>query len=714
MATLLLTAVGTVIGGPIGGAIGALLGQAVDQRIFAPKGRQGPRLGDLSLQTSSYGSSIPRVFGTVRASGTVIWSTDLVETSGSQSNGKGTPDTTTFSYAASFAVALSAREIVRVGRIWADGNLLRGVEGDFKTATGFRLLNGSEDQALDPLMAAAEGIGTTPAYRGCAVAVFTDFQLAAYGNRIPSLSFEIIADDAPVGVASILGELSDSAISGASAALLGGLAVQGDSVRGVAETLAAALPVSLIDNGATLVLAGDADAVQALDASDFGAGAQPGPRTVENRRAAATIPEVLSVAYYDTGRDYQAGIQRARREGGSRREDRIDLAASLPATMAKQIAETRLTRSWRERRTVSVTLPWRSIDVRPGSLVSLGTPPGVWQVVSMAFERMAVRLELSPHSSGSMVPTAADPGRIVAQADLLHGVTVLALIDLPPLGSAADTAPRVVVVANGTSIGWRKAPLLASNDGGASYMSIGATASPATMGVAETVLAAGSVALVDRVNSVDVILVHAGLVLNDADDVALLAGANFAMLGREAIQFGRAMPLGDGRYQLSELWRGRRGTEAAIDSHGSGETYVIEGSRVMATGLGDGAGVIATLASSGGKVGASITPLSPTAVSSAWASGALSVSWIRRSREGWDWVDGIEVPLGEESERYRVTRVAVGRSDVTEEVIAQAWTYPPILLAQDRAAGLSQVTVSIVPVGARAISAPSAISVLLV
>jgi hypothetical protein len=283
-------------------------------------------------------------------------------------------------YAASFAVALSAREILPVGRIWADGNLLRGAEGDFKTATGFRLLTGSEDQALDPLMAAAEGIGTTPAYPGCAVAVFTDFQLATYGNRIPSLSFEIIADEVPVGVASILGELSGNAVSGASAALIDGLAVQGDSVRGVAETLAAALPVSLIDDGAALVLARDSDAVQVLDASDFGAGVQPGPRTVENRRAAATIPEVLSIAYYDIGRDYQAGIQRARREGGSRREDRIDLAASLPATMAKQIAETRLTRSWRERRTVSVTLPWRSIDVGPAASSASATQRacGTW------------------------------------------------------------------------------------------------------------------------------------------------------------------------------------------------------------------------------------------------------------------------------------------------------------------------------------------------
>jgi hypothetical protein len=28
---------------------------------------------------------------------------------------------------------------------------------------------------------------------------------------------------------------------------------------------------------------------------------------------------------------------------------------------------------------------------------------------------------------------------------------------------------------------------------------------------------------------------------------------------------------------------------------------------------------------------------------------------MRRSRIGWDWIDGVDAPLGEESERYQVT-----------------------------------------------------------
>ena len=167
MATLVLTVVGTVLGGPLGAAIGATIGQVVDNTLlFAPKGRQGPRLSDLRLQTSRYGDQIPRLFGTMRVAGSVIWSTDLIEHRHRQGGGKGQPKVTTYSYSASFAVAISARRIVDVRRIWADGNLLRGSAGDFKTGIGaFRIHYGSEDQALDPLIAADKGMTTTPAHR---------------------------------------------------------------------------------------------------------------------------------------------------------------------------------------------------------------------------------------------------------------------------------------------------------------------------------------------------------------------------------------------------------------------------------------------------------------------------------------------------------------------------------------------------------------------
>ena len=123
MATIVFTALGTMLGGPIGGLIGAVAGQAVDSSLFGGS-VQGPRLNSLAITTSAYGSAISRHFGTMRVAGSIIWATNLVEHS-QTTGGKGSPSVTTYTYTSSFAVALASRPIIGIGRIWADGNLLR-------------------------------------------------------------------------------------------------------------------------------------------------------------------------------------------------------------------------------------------------------------------------------------------------------------------------------------------------------------------------------------------------------------------------------------------------------------------------------------------------------------------------------------------------------------------------------------------------------------
>ena len=180
MATLVLTAVGSAIGGPIGGAIGGAIGRQIDAEIFAPPARQGSRLKELAVQTSSYGTQIPAIFGVMRVAGTVIWSTDLIEERTKSGGGKGRPATVNYSYRVSLAVALSSRPIARVGRIWADGNLIRGGQGDFKIDVQMRVYEGHENQQPDPLLASAEALGQCPAHRGLAYVIFEDLQLAEF------------------------------------------------------------------------------------------------------------------------------------------------------------------------------------------------------------------------------------------------------------------------------------------------------------------------------------------------------------------------------------------------------------------------------------------------------------------------------------------------------------------------------------------------------
>jgi hypothetical protein len=724
MATILLSAVGFALGGPIGAAIGAAVGQQVDQRVFAPKARQGPRLNDLKIQTSSYATPLPKVFGTMRLSGTVIWATDLREERRKVSGGKGAPKTTVYSYSASFAVALSSRPVGRIGRIWADGKLLRGTAGDFKTPTGFRLHNGDEGQSADPLIAAAEGAADTPAYRGIAYAVFEDFQLADYGNRIPSLSFEVIADEGSVTVGQILNGIAPLGFTAACPTQFGGFAAYGSSVLAVCQSIQAAVPFYLRDDGTNLRALEAEPLPKVVPQNALGASvnaATEGRINIE-QQSASTLASRLSVTYFEPDRDYQSGRQQARRDGGARREDNVEIAATLNAAAARQLAERGLSYRWAGRKRARVSLPWRYLDIGPGATVTVSGITDVWHVAATSFEKMTVALDLVRASNGTSAALAAAPGRGVGQTDVIHGPTRLVLLDLPPLDDGISARPVVAVAAAGVSPGWRGAALLFSIDDGVSWQEAGSTAAPTTLGASQSVLPIGSADLIDDSHSLDVELLNDSMILGSADDDGLIAGLNLAMIGNELIQFGRVEQIAPKRFRLRRLLRGRRGT--SVQTHSSGTEFVlIERDtlafldvpaglalvRANATGVGDVAlGVEASLASPAQAV----TPLPPVHLrTDPDDAGGFDIRWTRQSRDGWRWPDSVDVPLGEEQEFYRVVLApnfgAVRTFDTTES----KFTYSAVARSADQAAGASDLLISISQVGTLATSPPATINI---
>ncbi|HTG38994.1 phage tail protein, partial [Sphingomonas sp.] len=464
MATLILTTVGTAIGGPIGGALGAIAGGAIDGTLMRPAARNGPRLSELRVQTSSYGAEIPQLFGTIRVAGTVIWATDLIETRATDGGGKGAPDTVRYSYSASFAVLLSARAIRGVRRIWADGNLLRGAAGDFKSATDFRLYTGGEAQAPDPLIASAVGIARATAMRGQAYAVFEGMALADYGNRIPSLTFEVEADEAPVGGGAIAAALA-SGVAGEAGLTppLDGFSAHGGSRRDVVAMLAMTGGGWFAPAGERIELrAGEGAAVAVADSGHGGS-------TAVHRVAAADhAPRAVTLAHYDAARDYQAGLQRAVRPGGGWREQHVELPAVMPAPVAKAMAASLLVRAEADRWRRRVHIGWEGLSIRPGDRVCVQGDTTPYRVTGWNLEAMAVELELAPIAVVT-ASGAASPGNPVVTPDRSHGATILIAAELPPLSGALPTRPQIAVLAAGTAPGWRGTTLLASDDGGASW-----------------------------------------------------------------------------------------------------------------------------------------------------------------------------------------------------------------------------------------------------
>lgn len=212
MATILLSAAGAALGGFVGGgalglssaiigrAIGATIGRAIDQKLMGGGSEtvETGKLDRMRIMGASEGAALPRVFGRTRVAGNVIWTSNYRETSSTtEAGGKGAPKgptVTSYAYSISMAVALCEGEISRVGRIWADGNIIA------KDDLNIHVYTGAADQQPDPLMASIEGADNVPAYRGVAYVVFEDLPLADFGNRVPQFTFEVVRRAQPEGL----------------------------------------------------------------------------------------------------------------------------------------------------------------------------------------------------------------------------------------------------------------------------------------------------------------------------------------------------------------------------------------------------------------------------------------------------------------------------------------------------------------------------------
>ncbi len=286
----------------------------------------------------------------------------------------------------------------------------------------------------------------------------------------------------------------------------------------------------------------------------------------------------------------------------------------------------------------------------------------------------------------------------------------LMFLDLPLLtGDEVPHAPHVAVSGNP----WSGSVALYSAPQDSDYTVAGLYEQPANVGALETALDAGPVGLVHR-RSVRVAL--SGGALQSVSKEALLSGANTIAIGTgapdgwEVIQFQTATPV-QGGYILSGLYRGLRGTSKAIPASwpvGS-PVVVLDGSlsqldlpsaargtdRHFRYGpasrpLGD--------ASYQYRVdqfaGIGFRPYPVVHLHGHRIGGDLEVNWIRSTRIDGDLWEGLDVPLGEDSELY-ILRVLQGGATLREVTVTQpGWTYSAAAMAADLSPGLYSIAVA--------------------
>ncbi|MBX7501095.1 phage tail protein [Qipengyuania sp. YG27] len=698
MATLVLGALGTLVGGPLGGALGATLGRSLDAMIIGSPRREGPRLKELAVSTSSYGQPVPALYGKTRVAGTVIWATDLEERRETSGGGKGKPRTTSYSYSVSLAVALSSRPIDAVGRIWADGNLLRGRAGDLKTGGTLRCHSGHADQQPDPLMAAAIG-PQCPAHRGCAYVVFEDLALEDFGNRIPALSFEVLASPAS-GLVPDIAALGDMDSSNAAFPELAGFIHEGGSPAQVLalvdrlRPLAVTEPAGIASIEGIVTPGGDIPMLPLPSAWEEGEFGREDGRTLSRRSGPAGALSALR--YYDPVRDYQPGLQRAEGLEPARGQEVLEFPGTFSASDARSLVALASAREQQDREQLAWRMAELDPDLGPGSIVRAPGQTGLWRITGWEWRERGIELELVRFVAPSPASVAGDGGSAWTPADRDAVATRLRAFELPWDGIGSSASVQRYVALGAPTGRW---------SGAALYRSSGAALEPLAQGgpvraVSGTLLDAvgpNPGLRLDPAATLRLALDDAESELEPATTTALALGANRLLVGSEVLQFAQAEPEGGGVWRLAGLLRGRGGTEReALAGHAPGtpatllderllalpsDLSLAQGDRLAAIGLAEDEPVTAILEDAGRSRRLPF-PVHPR--SAIDAQGALTLGWTRRARGGWAWLDEVDQPLVEQVEAYEV---GLGAPDTP----AALWTVsaPCLVLSAAEVANLS-------------------------
>ncbi|WP_126172198.1 phage tail baseplate protein [Altericroceibacterium xinjiangense] len=669
MATLVFSAIGTMAGGPLGGAIGALVGRHVDQAVIGGSRREGPRVKDLAVTTSSYGSALPRHYGRMRTAGTIIWATDLAEQAEQTGGGKGSPSATTYSYSVSLAVALSSRPIARVERIWADGNLLRGAAGDLKTGGSMRIYTGHGDQPADPLIASDKG-AASPAHRGMAYCVFEALDLTDFGNRIPALTFEVVADDDGITLAQLLDGLEHPPEADRNLVDLAGFTNEGGSLLGNLSVIDQVYPLSCDAGGDRLsfcaaeTIPSNPPLLPPAAAADDGESF--GNATGETRQRLGCASDITDeMRYYDMGRDFQAGLQRADGRARPGRSRVLEFPGALEATQARTLINQAAERARSSREVMGWRIAELDPQLIPGAVVRVPGHGGLWRVESWEWRDRGIELELRRLPRGPARQSGGDAGTALSARDEAITLTDLVAYELPWDGSGGADNRLVFAAPSSESGGWRGAALYLETGG--QLAPLGNASRRSILGRLLTPLPSSPALLLER-GSVDVELVSDDFSLDSLSVEALAGGGNRALIGDEIVQFSRAAPIGPRAWRLSGVLRGRGGTEAAAGSgHPADTRFVLIDDRpipidaakvgsaenvvIAALGLADSQPVRSGLINSG----ISARPLCPVHPRcKRHADGSLTLGWTRRARGVWTWPGEVEIPLNEQSETYLV------------------------------------------------------------
>ena len=407
------------------------------------------------------------------------------------------------------------------------------------------------------------------------------------------------------------------------------------------------------------------------------------------------LPSVSKLTYIEADADYrQAAVDARRRTVRSERVSGAALPIVLRQEDAVRIAQTGLQDAWIARERASFSLPPSMLALDPADLVDVDAGGRTRRLritrISDGPSREAEAVAAEPAIFGAL---AAPARNLVPAASAARGAADLVFLDLPLL--RGDEAPHAPFVA-ATASPWPGGLALHRSADGETFALDTVLPAPATMGVTEWDLHPGPVGRWDRGNTVRIRLFSGAL--QSASPIAVLGGANVAAIGSEKagfeiVQFRTAELVASDTYDVSLFLRAQAGSEPEMAApHPAGSRFVLLTGAVRQAALGasdrglpfvwrygpasaplsDPAFVTrqATFA------GIGLRPLSPVHLR-AWrlAGGDIEIVWIRRTRVSGDSWEQLDVPLGEETERYALDILDGGSAVRTLETLTPRAIY---------------------------------------
>ncbi|WP_422025073.1 baseplate multidomain protein megatron [Pyruvatibacter mobilis] len=427
------------------------------------------------------------------------------------------------------------------------------------------------------------------------------------------------------------------------------------------------------------------------------------------------LPAASKLSYIeaDTGyRQAAIGVQRQ-----TVKSDRVT-GAALPVVLrqeeALRIAETGLQDSWIAREQASFALPPSALALDPGDSITCAHNGRSHILRLMRISdgpfRVAEALAAEP---GIFGPLSAPERSAAGPAVASFGPVELLFLDLPMLRDGQ--VPHAPFIAT-TAKPWPGGVALYRGTSPDDLTLDTALPAPAVMGEVLTDLPAGPIGRWDRANRLQLRLY--GGTLESVSTTALLGGANAAVIGDETtgfevIQFRKADLIAPDTYELSHLLRGQAGSEPEMHPlRAAGARFVLLGGPLRQPALseqeqgfpflwryGPAPAAISHPAYQAREItlaGRGLRPLSPVHLQARRdAAGDIQLTWIRRTRINGDAWEPLDVPLGEDAERYALSISAGGTVIRQLETTLTAFTYTAADQLADTGAPVTALTVTI-------------------